>query len=521
MCYAPTISYLVGDNKLIGLKTREVGVPMFSKKYPGCKKKDQVKIASMFLAMGLILNVLGCADEPSKSPLTKTVIAEGLGTIPEEALADDPSKIPSTQTVIAEGVGITPEEALKDAFRSAVRQVVGALVDGETLVKDDEVVSDKVLTFSNGFIKQYSEMSKIEAKGLIRIKIKAQVERKDIFDKLKAANVKVKEIDGKGLFAEAITDLEREKDAGAILKKTLEGFPLNCMTVSVLGDLKIVEKNDEKATVSFKVQVEPNIKAYKVFVQKLNSVLEKVAVNKNERGNFLVVSRAQVEGPWSFDGLKAYRPNIQGNYEGRADPRGGPAWAAAADNANFEGGSHAWRWMPKYISGDQDWGDQKLIADKIAVAICTHSNTEANRLEYNYFVLDKSLQPLFFQIASIQPQVKVQVENNSGNIVITDRFKTDVRSDRSIFEGNFTSAFSMSNKNHVSGTLQWNWHNKRDNVDYYSKNTNVFFVSPVFLCDSINGYFQYCRKLQIERKLTLSLEELKSVQKIKVEVLEQ
>ena len=106
MCYAPTISYLVGDNKLIGLKTREVGVPMFSKKYPGCKKKDQVKIASMFLAMGLILNVLGCADEPSKSPLTKTVIAEGLGTIPEEALADDPSKIPSTQTVIAAGVGI-------------------------------------------------------------------------------------------------------------------------------------------------------------------------------------------------------------------------------------------------------------------------------------------------------------------------------------------------------------------------------------------------------------------------------
>ena len=316
---------------------------------------------------------------------------------------------------------------------------------------------------------------------------------------MKAANVKVKEIDGKGLFAEAITDLEREKDAGAILKKTLEGFPLNCMTVSVLGDLKIVEKNDEKATVSFTVQVEPNMKAYKVFVQNLNSVLEKVAVNKNERGNFLVVSRAQVEGPWSFDGLKAYSPDGQ---------------------RDFEGGYHAWRWMPKYISVDQDLGNQKLIADKIAVAICTHSNTEANRLEYNYFVLDKSLQPLFFQNASIQPQVKVQVENNSGDIVITDRFKTDVGSYRSIFEGNFTYAVSMNTKN-WSKTPHWNWHNKRDNVDYYSKNTNIFFVSPVFLCDPMNGYFQYCRKLQIERKLTLSLEELKSVQKIKVEVIEQ
>ena len=49
-------------------------------------------------------------------------------------------------------MGTTKEEALKDAFRAAVRQVVGEVVDGETLVKNEELVKDQVLTYSDGFI---------------------------------------------------------------------------------------------------------------------------------------------------------------------------------------------------------------------------------------------------------------------------------------------------------------------------------------------------------------------------------
>ena len=59
------------------------------------------------------------------------------------------------QEVVAEGVGTTADEAIKDAFRNAVRQVVGAVVDAETLVKNDELIDDKVLTYSDGFIKGY------------------------------------------------------------------------------------------------------------------------------------------------------------------------------------------------------------------------------------------------------------------------------------------------------------------------------------------------------------------------------
>ena len=69
------------------------------------------------------------------------------------------------QQVIAEGAGGTSDEVLKDAFRSAVRQVVGAVVDAETLIKDDEVITDKVLTYSDGMIKTYEVVSKKVRQG--------------------------------------------------------------------------------------------------------------------------------------------------------------------------------------------------------------------------------------------------------------------------------------------------------------------------------------------------------------------
>ena len=164
-----------------------------------------------------------------------------------------------TQTIVAEGVGATADEAIKDAYRNAVREVVGAVVDADTLVKNDEVIDDKVLTYSDGFIKSYEEVegSKKVKSGLHRIKIKAQVERRSVIAKLKAANVTVKEVDGKGLFAEAVTQLDAEKDAAALLKKQFEGFPQSCLTATIIGKPEIVEKTADQAKVGWSSRLNP------------------------------------------------------------------------------------------------------------------------------------------------------------------------------------------------------------------------------------------------------------------------
>ena len=154
-------------------------------------------------------------------------------TFAESASSDSPSSIRSAdrvtpgEAVVAEGVGSTPDEALKDAFRNAVRQVVGAVVDAETLIKNDELINDRVLTYCDGFIKTFDEVpgSKKTQGELHRIRIKAAVERQSVVAKLRAANVTVRATDGKGLFAEAVSKADGANNATVLLKAHSVTFP--------------------------------------------------------------------------------------------------------------------------------------------------------------------------------------------------------------------------------------------------------------------------------------------------------
>jgi len=430
---------------------------------------------------------------------------------PADGKAEEATKVSAIQTVIAEGVGTTADEALKDAFRSAVRQVVGALVDAETLVKDEEVVSDKVLTFSNGFVKQYEEIGKKEVKGLFRVKIKAQVERKGVVDKLKAANVKVKDIDGKSLFAEAMTDLEREKDAQAILKKTLEGFPLNCMTVSVSGEPKIVERDGDNATVSVTIQVEPNMEAYKVFVKKLDSVLEKIEEDKNSKGNFVVKSKKMTEESktdyrHNFMGMMAYDNNLKINNEEYNEIK-----------MLCQG------WMPKFIKCENHFTEFNILPkNKCAIAICKQKTNNYDRIEYKYFIIDKSVKNLFLEKSFIRYQAKVVFEDENENVLFTDKFdadQNDMYDKGKNYDGTLIAPIFFND-----GSMHFFIGNKKGVMEKLDiKNEVIFFVSPMFLnfgedYHNSSRMFEYLPKLNIEQKVKLSLGEIKNIKKVKVEL---
>ncbi len=63
---------------------------------------------------------------------------------------DDTAKVVG---VVVSGVGLSKEEAQKDAYRNAVRQVVGLYVDSKTLVENDELIEDQVRAASNGVVR--------------------------------------------------------------------------------------------------------------------------------------------------------------------------------------------------------------------------------------------------------------------------------------------------------------------------------------------------------------------------------
>lgn len=67
------------------------------------------------------------------------------------------------------------ENALQSAFRHAIEQVVGVMVQSKTVVQNSELLNDKIYSKSSGFIKTYDVLSEVfEADGC-RVRLKTTV----------------------------------------------------------------------------------------------------------------------------------------------------------------------------------------------------------------------------------------------------------------------------------------------------------------------------------------------------------
>jgi hypothetical protein len=67
------------------------------------------------------------------------------------------------------------EQAINDAFRRAVEQAVGVMVESETLVKNFELISDKVYSKSSGYIKKHTILNERVDGDAFRVRIQATV----------------------------------------------------------------------------------------------------------------------------------------------------------------------------------------------------------------------------------------------------------------------------------------------------------------------------------------------------------
>ncbi len=379
--------------------------------------------------------------------------------------------------VIAEGMGTTADEALKDAFRNAVRQVVGAVVDADTSIQNDEVIEDKVLTYSGGFVKTYQEVagSKKLQSGLHRVKITAQVERRSVIARLKAANVTVKQVDGASMFAEVTTQLDAEKDLVQLLGKAFEGFPQNCLTASVIGKPELVKKDATQATVRIQVQVEPDLKAYKTFADRLQPILDKVAADK---GEFTATFRSVTP---------QFHDELQYTYFTISDHD--TSW---------------YNWMPKSFRKENDWA---------TLALASHRTKAGDRIEYGYYLLDKSVQPVLDAISWRCGKGKLSLVDPADEIVAVDRFELSQKA----YSGDFLGSLISGGQINGWSTTGMSWNmgglGYRQHFDF-AKVKMIFLVSPVF--------FRLEREqipaLAITRSIVLSLDELKSVHNARCEI---
>ena len=129
---------------------------------------------------------------------------------------------PKSQKITTTGLGATPREAEKQALSEAVRQAVGALLDAKTLIENEEVIEDRILTVNNGFVKSYDVVApaRKNSDGVFEIKILAVIETSVVAMALQNAGIKG-DMDGKSLWAESTTKIMNVQDACQMLETKL------------------------------------------------------------------------------------------------------------------------------------------------------------------------------------------------------------------------------------------------------------------------------------------------------------
>jgi len=149
------------------------------------------------------------------------------------AAAADPQSGSEIHTEIAEGTGTTASEALREAFRTAVRQAVGVYVDSETISQQEEIVTDRLTTFSDAFVVRYEELGRETVDGLVRVKISAAIEVGKMLANLREAKIDTLDLAGQDLVASAVTRKEARDAAAALLYRKFCELP-NVLSASAL-----------------------------------------------------------------------------------------------------------------------------------------------------------------------------------------------------------------------------------------------------------------------------------------------
>ena len=237
--------------------------------------------------------VAGCAGAALGLLAQGTVSLAGNVAEPAPAVA---SLALDTVKVSGRGVGTDRAAALKDAYRDAIERAVGLYVDAEQMAKNDQIVSDQILTQSNAYIEQYDMVKESTADGLVTVKIIATVRKSKLTKKLSDVMPPQSFTLGnetQNLHARIVTKEKRGADAAALLEHVLKGLdPLKQLMLRMtLADTKPIIKEPESSSSNqsaartiacyyrFKFELDEQ-KYYDDFLPPLLEVLDQIALEK-------------------------------------------------------------------------------------------------------------------------------------------------------------------------------------------------------------------------------------------------
>jgi hypothetical protein len=236
---------------------------------------------------------------------------------PADAEADQAA--PKLNMVVAEGVGKDAATATKDALRQAVSQVVGVLVMAKDVVDNDQLISSKILTYSDGYVERYEPIgTPTTSDGLTRVKIKAWVQQGKLSKDLTANAIPVKEVDARSMQGQSDTTADQARSAEELVVALFTDYPAKLLVAEPLEPKRI--SGDETAT-TFEVPVRVRIDdgKWKAWVAEAKKVLDPISTKKGtENWNMRMTGWQPLSGPRTAppstdNGKTATKPGAKGS----------------------------------------------------------------------------------------------------------------------------------------------------------------------------------------------------------------
>ena len=132
---------------------------------------------------------------------------------------------------------------MQNAFSQAIEQTVGLLVDAETVVKNDQLIRDEVLTYSRGYVEKYEVVKRWQEDGLHHATIRAVVARDKLAEKLKGMKIALADVSGDLAGRQIKFDFKNEEQAAEMFKKALADFDMTKLTtVEIVGKPEITRE---------------------------------------------------------------------------------------------------------------------------------------------------------------------------------------------------------------------------------------------------------------------------------------
>jgi hypothetical protein len=116
------------------------------------------------------------------------------------------------------------DRALEDAQRKAVEQAMGTMISSESITQNYQLIDDRILSLSSGYIKSYSIVSESTAGGELEIEIAAKVGMEKLSDSLQTIKSLIRRMDKPKIMVliaeQSIREEEQtdaDKDSGSVV----------------------------------------------------------------------------------------------------------------------------------------------------------------------------------------------------------------------------------------------------------------------------------------------------------------